>query len=948
MQYCNAKILIFILLSSIVFNIPQQLFAQNDSQYKRVYLSGTDAANTVNWDFMVTEGRNSGHWTTIPVPSNWELHGFGTYNYGHDHRNKEKLLGKEHGIYRHEFEVPLEWKNKVINIVFDGSMTDTKVTVNGKLAGQIHQGAFYRFKYDITKLLKFGQKNLLEVDVAKHSSNESVNRAERQADFWIFGGIYRPVFLEVLPEQHFERIAVDAKANGEVTAHLFINKPKAKTTVNLELFTIDGKKTGSTISASLGRRETSVKISGKFENVEPWNPESPTLYIARFSLLRDGQVVYQKEEKIGFRTVELRKNDGFYVNGKKVIFKGVNRHSFWPETGRALSNENQLQDVALMKEMNMNAVRMSHYPPDERFLEVCDSLGLFVLDEVTGWQDSYDTIVGPKLIKETILKDENHPSVVIWDHGNEGGWDFANEKWFHAYDIQKRPVIYPFLQRNGVDTHHYPDFYLGVNKLANGHDVFMPTELLHGLYDGGHGAGLEDFWRNYSQNPAFAGGFLWSFSDEAVMRTDQGNTYDSDGNHAPDGILGPHREKEGSFYTVRKIWSPVQIEPLTVNEHFDGRLFIKNTYLYTNLNQCSFSWSVKSYSGFSDNAPIAAGEITVADIPPGETRSVKINLPENFEEGDVFSFTAKDPYGRELHTWSWPIKQPAATAEDFVNHFNTTASTGSVSVTENTNTVVAEVNGMSFHFNKINGFIEKASNAKGEISLSGGPSPAGVESVPENAEWGIDASGNFVMNVKYSSYPENIQWTVSETGLLKLEVSPLHISKKEIDFIGISFNYPESLVEGVKWIGKGPYRVWKNRLQGPEFGLWQKDYNNTMTGASFDNLIYPEFKGYHSGLYWMELQTKQSPIQVATETPGLFLRLYTPEMPDNSRGGVAPPFPEGDISFLYEIPAIGTKFKGAQELGPSSQKGRIRYHKNDQSYPLILWFDLSGNGIRSY
>ncbi|NJO69142.1 MAG: hypothetical protein HC830_07555 [Bacteroidetes bacterium] len=134
------------------------------------YLSGTDAANTVEWDFFCTDGRNSGKWSKIQVPSNWELKGFGAYNYGHDWdptwSNKTIDLAKEHGLYKHTFQVPDSWKGKTIHIVFDGSMTDTKVKINGKSAGEMHQGAFYRFKYDISKLVKYGTNNLLEVEVA--------------------------------------------------------------------------------------------------------------------------------------------------------------------------------------------------------------------------------------------------------------------------------------------------------------------------------------------------------------------------------------------------------------------------------------------------------------------------------------------------------------------------------------------------------------------------------------------------------------------------------------------------------------------------------------------------------------------------------------------------------------------------------------------------------------
>jgi beta-galactosidase/beta-glucuronidase len=179
------------------------------------YLSGTDKDHTVSWDFYCTKGSNSGKWTTIPVPSCWELQGFGTYNYG-----GEKSPGDEVGHYRYHFNADKNWKNKQVNIVFEGSMTDTKVKINGKLAGKIHQGAFYQFKYDITSLLKSGKSNLLEVDVSKRSANASINQAERDGDFWIFGGIFRPVYLEILPKKHIERLAINAQADGNFSVQV--------------------------------------------------------------------------------------------------------------------------------------------------------------------------------------------------------------------------------------------------------------------------------------------------------------------------------------------------------------------------------------------------------------------------------------------------------------------------------------------------------------------------------------------------------------------------------------------------------------------------------------------------------------------------------------------------------------------------------------------------------
>lgn len=922
--------LFFLLLSITAFSQHTEI----------VYLSGTDAANTVAWDFYCTDGQNSGEWTTIPVPSNWELEGFGTYNYGHDWRNENIKLGKEHGLYKHEFEVPPDWKGKTVNIVFDGSMTDTKVKINGKSAGEIHQGAFYRFKYDISKLLKYGKTNLLEVDVAKHSSNESVNKAERQADFWIFGGIFRPVFLEVLPEIHMQRTAVDARADGSFKAFVTLNESKADYSVSVDLFDLEGNKVGSTAQSEIEKGKTEKWVSGEFSNIKSWNPEWPNLYNITITLKKGNEVLHEVTERIGFRTVELRKHDGFYVNGKKVLFKGVCRHSFRPETGRCLSDADQLEDIRLMKEMNMNAVRSSHYVPDKRFLELCDSLGLFVLDEVTGWQDNYDTIIGPKLVKETVLKDENHPSVVIWDHGNEGGWNFYNEKNFHVYDIQERPVIYPWLLRNGADTHHYPEFDYAIGRYVFGNDPFMATELLHGLYDGGLGAGLEEYWRSYQSVPTHAGGFLWVFADEAVLRTDkEGTVYDSDGNHAPDGILGPHHEKEGSFYTIKEIWSPVQVEPVTINRKWDGKLFLANKYIYTNLSDCSFNWKAV-HTGFGNEAErvIDSGKVAGPDAEPGETAAIKINCSDALQIADLFQFTAVDHHGNELYTWSWPVLQPQEKAAEILQKIN--AGNFEISVDEAADAVTASANGIEVTFSKTDGTLQSVISGGKMVSFNGGPVPVGTDTEITGVDWQQDNEGNFLLTVSTSRYPEKITWKLMKNGLLLLEASPLNIWLKDADFIGISFNYPEEKCEAVKWMGRGPYRVWKNRMKGSNFGVWEKEYNNTITGESFNNLIYPEFKGYHGNLYWATLETSESDFTIISETPNLFFRLFTPGKPQHVSGGTYPPFPEGDISFLYEIPAIGTKFKQPTKLGPGSQKGIYGGHTGDQFYPIKLWFDF--------
>ncbi|MBL7742179.1 MAG: glycoside hydrolase family 2 protein, partial [Chitinophagaceae bacterium] len=433
-------------------------FAQ---QTEKVYLSGTGSDNTVGWDFLCTGGMNAGKWTTIPVPSCWELQGFGKYDYGFV---KDSLKGKEKGLYKHTFNVPSSWKGKVINIVFEGVMTDAEVKVNGKLAGEVHQGAFYAFKYDISKLLKYGSKNLLEVTVAKHSANESVNAAERRADFWVFGGIFRPVWLEVLPAVHIENVRIRGDANGNFTATITGPSPDVAKRATIKIFDADGKFFGNAYTSEVAADKKFVLVLGKFQQPKLWTPESPHLYKAVFTIYKDGRLVHTVEQKFGFRTVELKQRDGIYVNSVKVKFKGVNRHSFRPETGRTMSRQNSIEDVLLMKDMNMNAVRMSHYPPDDHFLDMCDSLGLFVMDELAGWHGHYDTPTGTKLLKEMIDHDANHPSVIMWANGNEGGHNFELDSLFTQFDIQQRPVVHPWQLFNGVETQHYREYNYGIGN----------------------------------------------------------------------------------------------------------------------------------------------------------------------------------------------------------------------------------------------------------------------------------------------------------------------------------------------------------------------------------------------------------------------------------------------------------------------------------------------------
>jgi len=337
------------------------------SQSKEIqFLTGKDAEHTKEWDFWVNSGRRAGSWSKINVPSQWEQQGFGSYNYGRDYvtYGRNFKFHDETGLYKHKFTVPNSWKGKTINIVFEGSMTDTEVKINGKLAGEIHQGAFYEFKYDISDKLIFGKENILEVKVSKMSADKSVNNAERLADYWILGGIFRPVYLEANSKEHISSTSIDAKADGTFRSNIELKEINSANNLKVELFDAKNNLVGES-QIKIGKGDTLKQIQFSIKNPKLWTAETPNLYKARFSVNKNKKSIFQTEEKFGFRTIEIRKGDGIFINGTKIKMKGINRHVWWPETGRAVTENIDLMDVQLIKEMNMNAVRCSHYPPNK-------------------------------------------------------------------------------------------------------------------------------------------------------------------------------------------------------------------------------------------------------------------------------------------------------------------------------------------------------------------------------------------------------------------------------------------------------------------------------------------------------------------------------------------------------------------------------------------------------
>lgn len=924
----------------------------------RLYLSGHGCDDMVQWDFCCTDGRRSGQWTKIGVPSCWELQGFGTYQYGMRFYGKATPEGiaDERGLYKTEFQLPRAWEGRQIELVFEAVFTEARVTINGRKAGAgTYQGGFTRHTIDVSDRVFFGtKKNRLEVEVLKESTNPQVNLAERRADYWNFGGIWRPVFIVAKPMQNIKRVAIDAGMDGRFQADVYLNRALAGSSVVVDFVDDKGRKLATTPAFPVSSDNAHIDFTVSSPRL--WTAETPNLYTAVFTL-RDGQghTLHVERQRFGFRTIEYRHSyrqptgtesssrhvygcddDGVFINGRKVIMKGVNRHSFRPESGRTLSKAKNIEDVLLIKSMNMNAVRLSHYPADPEFLDACDSLGLYVECELPGWHWAHETVVGTQIAEEMVTRDVNHPSIIFWSNGNEGGFNYELEPVFTKLDPQQRVVLYPWANRNGFETKHYRSWGETAEYMRQ-KEIFMPTEFLHGLYDGGHGAGLKDYWQLMMSNPRCAGGFLWDLMDQAVLRTDQDGILDPVGNFGSDGIVGPHMEKEGSFYTIREVWSPIEIKNYSGNDGIVSFQVI-NHYDFTSLADCRLSYRFLNLTGFKQvkETVVAQGTIDTRRQrgfypQPGGHSEVHLHDGHPMGASNFLELTATDPFGMEVMRWMFPIMRTMGGDEG--------VSPEQTDTTETDDELIITADGLRGVFSKANGRLLNVSLNGRQYSFGNGPRFVAAKRADRSDDgfYNHDDNEAFQKKTRYTEYADlgvfdgfelSNQSTLianyrhgtiqrvyySFGGDSTLSIYCNYNFNGVVDLLGICFDYPEQLVKSKQWVGLGPYRVWQNRMQGPQLGYWQTDYNDPVPGESWQ---YPEFKGYFAKVFWMRLRTDEGSFVIMPEyNDREFVGIYEPR---DGRDHLLYDLPQTGIAVFNVIPAVRNKVNATDLNGPSAQ-----------------------------
>ena len=587
-------------------------------------------------------------WDTIPVPSVWQMHGYGTPHYTNVKYpfpvDPPYVPDHPVGCYRHEFTVPDAWDGRRIRLTFDGSCSMFTVWVNGEEVG-LSKGSHVPAEFDISGVVRQGEINSLAVQVHQWSDASYLE----DQDMWRFNGIFRDVWLAALPETHIHDVhARPVLGNDFSSATLEIDvtlRGRAEGTVEALLLGPDGGEVGTVTLEGGETRSGSIAVDAP----ALWSNETPNLYtLILRNLDADGTVREVQRQVTGFRTVEIR-DQQLWVNGVSIKIQGVNRHDDHPDFGYAVPLEDMERDVQLMKQYNVNTVRTSHYPNDSRFYELCNRYGLFVIDEadieahgfmyignegqISGdpaWQKAYMD----RLIR-MYERDKNHPSIIMWSLDNESGYgqnQDAMYAWLKEHDPSRPVHLEEYDEREGVlgasdiASRMYPPVAEVIRQGEKDEPTpYIMIEYAHAM---GNGPGsFKEYWEAIRSHKRLIGGLVWEWADHGIRQyTSDGEMYfayggdfgdhPNDGNFVIDGLFSADREPHPSVIEMKKAYEPIAMELVDAGS---GTIRLTNRRFFTDLADLSLQWTLTTAGRI-----VATGVLDASDLGPGEGREIAV------------------------------------------------------------------------------------------------------------------------------------------------------------------------------------------------------------------------------------------------------------------------------------------------------------------------------------
>ena len=875
--------------------------------------SGSPAERPV--DFYKTDYNTSG-WDDIPVPSNWELKGFGVpiyvnipYEWTRNPNPPEVPVDHNPvGSFKRNFELPVNWSGKKIFIHFGAVKSAFYLWINGKKVGY-SQGSKTPAEFDITSYVNPGE-NQVAVEVYRWSDGSWL---ECQ-DFWRISGIERDVYLYATPQVH----VFDFFANAGLTNYYYDGQLDLETTIR----NYSSKNQGVELSVSLwdqGKEiwnaTQSVKVRGGadaklnftqvFKSPRKWSAESPYLYQLTHELRdKDGKVLEVISTNVGFRSSEIRHGQ-LLVNGKPILVKGVNRHEHDEFNGHVVSREMMMKDIALMKQHNINTVRTSHYPNDPYWYELCDKYGLYVIDEANieshgmGYNKNRTLANNPVFLKShldrterMVERDKNHPSVIIWSLGNEAG-DGVN---FDAtYDFIKerdpsRPVHYE-RAGTGRNTDIFCPMYYTLNGMLRYAEDFRDKPLIQCEYAHAMGnsvGNLIDYWKLIRKYDQLQGGSIWDWVDQGIAKyTDEGVKYwayggdfgppdvPSDGTFCINGLVFPDRTPHPSLMEVKKVYQDIHFIP--VDFSFD-EIEIYNEYFFIDLKDYAIYWELEARGEVLQD-----GMLMNPNILPGESKIFTLGIvPFEPEPGVEYflNLTAFKLSGNEITPPGHIFAYDQFLVPSPVRVEGKKEDTGAKVVIEDKDVIRVSAGDVEFVFSKLSGFLTSIKKGEKEflekeLALNFWRAPiendfgnnmpvrqgvwrkAGNNAVPREIIHEQNDAGYYVVNVDYWLEEVEseyfVEYRINGDGELKIETFLLPEGKDYPDLP----RFGVSLVlpgefENLEWYGRGPQENYSDRNTGALVGL----YYGTVSDQ-YVAYIAPEENGYKTDTRWLSLKNEE-------------------------------------------------------------------------------------------
>ncbi|HCO66349.1 MAG TPA: beta-galactosidase [Dysgonomonas sp.] len=849
-------------------------------------------------------------WVDMPVPGNWEFNGYGIpmyKNVGFGFKPNPPYIDRSDspvGAYRHQFNIPDSWDGRRVFIHFEGGTTAMYVWVNGQKVGYT-QNAKSPAEFDITPYIRKG-KNTLACQVHRFSDGTYLE----DQDMWRLGGISRSVYLystaQTRIQDFFAHPDLDANyKNGKFSLDVKLRNYTGSSqsqTVEVSILDKAGKKVFSkSNNAAIPAESTSDMVfSGNVSSPLKWTAETPNLYTLLITLKDKNGVVESTSTKIGFRKIEI-KDAQVLINGKKVYFKGVDLHEFNTNNGNVVTREVMMRNLELMKELNINAVRTSHYPQPPLWYKLCDEYGIYLIDEAN--QESHGLGYGPENVSNRpewlgahldrvirlIERDKNHPSVIFWSLGNESG---NGKAFFDTYDWAKardksRPVQWEQAHQKDRNTDIFCPMYPSFESMKR--DAARELEKPYILCEYAHAMGnsmgnFQEYWDVMRSSKNMQGGFIWEWYNHGYPAKDeQGRFYwayggdlggynkMNDGNFCMDGLISPDQKYLPHTHIVKKVHQNILFEAKDLD---NGVITVINDFKFTDLTDKNYTYKwVLLKNGQKD------AEGTFSVVTPADTKKdVKLNIPAISPEAGTEYYLQVFAYLNE----DTPLLKKGfeAAKEEFAfssnNYFKAPSYSGSLSVEKQDEKVVVKSGSIAYEFSTKDGRAlmnmtddgRRIFNELPKVNFWRAPTDNdfGAGSQYTQRLWeaacynqaykylGMDES-NGTASFRYEMKPKgveakvNLTYTVNRDGSLTIDAHYLALSDDlpEMMRFGMIMTLPKR-VDNFTWYGRGPWENYIDRNDDTFMGVW----NGKVEDQAFA-YFRPQETGNKTDVRWLTL-----------------------------------------------------------------------------------------------